>query len=286
MLAHGVEPLVTFTSDKTPWESRCLTCHRVVTPRFANVKNGHSPCVYCSGRKIPADEAVRIMLEADLEPMEPYKNFRTKWKSKCLICGTECSPIFKSILNGQGGCLSCVGHLVKPEEATAVMQKMGWEPLEPYRGSAVPWKCRCSICGNISFPTHHKVSREQSRRCSTCSPHGFNFGEDGYIYLLQHEIWEMFKIGISNTPVERTADHESRGWETIEVRGPMKGSLAYQWEQSILRMLKTCGAELGRDDIAGRFDGYTESWTKSSYPAKSIVDLMNQVHLLENFEKN
>lgn len=277
MVAHGVEPLEAFQAVKTPWESRCLKCHRVIRPTYLNVKQGHSACVYCAGRKIPEEYAIQIMREADLEPLEPYRNFRTKWRSKCLLCGTECFPILKSILNGQGGCLNCVRHLVTSEDAVATMKKMEWEPLEPYHGSAAPWKCRCTICGEIWYPTHHKVSREISRRCPTCTPHGFNFAEDGYLYLLRHETWQLFKIGISNSPHSRTNDHETRGWETLEIRGPMDGALAYQWEQSILNMLKNHGADLGRSDIAGKFDGYTESWVASSFPVTTIKEIMDLV---------
>lgn len=277
MLANNVEPLVPFQAAKTPWQCRCLKCHRMISPTYLNIKQGHSPCVFCAGRKIPAEDAISIMLEANLEPLEPYKNFRSKWRSKCLACGTECFPILKSIIAGQGGCLNCVGHLVKPEDAVAVMRKMGWEPLEPYHGSGTPWKSRCNTCGEISFPSHHKVSREETRRCLFCTPRGFNFAEDGYLYLLHHEIWQLFKIGISNSPNVRTDDHESRGWETLEVRGPMEGSLASGWESSILKMLKNHGADVGRADIAGKFDGYTESWVAESFPAKSIKQLMKLV---------
>ena len=61
------------------------------------------------------------------------------------------------------------------------------------------------------------------------------------------------------------------------MQGPMDGLLAYEWEQSILRMLKNHGADLRRDDIAGKFDGYTESWVAGSFPAKSIKQLMQLV---------
>jgi hypothetical protein len=57
----------------------------------------------------------------------------------------------------------------------------------------------------------------------------------------------------------------------------MDGLLAYEWEQSILKMLKKRGAEIGRKDIAGKFDGYTESWVADSFPVKSIKQLMQLV---------
>ena len=38
MLAVGVEPVVPYPGTTKPWQSRCLTCQRVVTPSFGNVR--------------------------------------------------------------------------------------------------------------------------------------------------------------------------------------------------------------------------------------------------------
>ena len=47
-------------------------------------------------------------------------------------------------------------------------------------------------------------------------------------------------------------------------------------------MLKNHGANLGREDIAGKFDGYTESWGVDSFPFNSIKQLMKLVEEDEN----
>ncbi len=62
----------------------------------------------------------------------------------------------------------------------------------------------------------------------------------------------------------------------------MDGQLAKQWERSILRMLKAKGADLSNDKIAGKFDGYSEAWSKSTFEVKSIKELMQ---LTEEFEE-
>jgi hypothetical protein len=46
-------------------------------------------------------------------------------------------------------------------------------------------------------------------------------------------------------------------------------------------MLKAKGADLSNPKIAGKFDGYSEAWSKSTFEAKSIKDLMR---LTEEFE--
>ena len=91
----------------------------------------------------------------------------------------------------------------------------------------------------------------------------------------------MFQIGITNSPDDRLKDHRKLGWELLEIRGPMDGHLTPQWETAILRMLKAKGADLSNKEIAGKFDGYSEAWSKSTFPVKSIKELMR---LTEEFE--
>ena len=93
----------------------------------------------------------------------------------------------------------------------------------------------------------------------------------------------MYQIGITNSPDDRLNRHRRIGWEVLELRGPMDGHLVQQWETAILRMLKAKGADLSNAKIAGKFDGYSEAWSKSTFEAKSIKELMR---LTEEFEEN
>ena len=63
----------------------------------------------------------------------------------------------------------------------------------------------------------------------------------------------------------------------------MDGDLTKQWEGSILRMLKSIGADLSNSKIAGKFDGYSEAWSKSTFEVSSIKELMQ---MTEEFEAN
>ena len=47
-------------------------------------------------------------------------------------------------------------------------------------------------------------------------------------------------------------------------------------------MLKAKGADLSNYKIAGKFDGYSEAWSKSTLKVKSIKEL---VQLTEEFEE-
>ena len=118
--------------------------------------------------------------------------------------------------------------------------------------------------------------------CPTCSTGGYDPNEDAYLYFIQHSDWEMLQIGITNTPDDRLKDHEKLGWKVLEYRGPMDGHLTQQWETAILRMLKKKGADLSNEKIAGKFDGYSEAWTKATFPVDSIKEL---IRLTDEYEE-
>jgi hypothetical protein len=89
---------------------------------------------------------------------------------------------------------------------------------------------------------------------------------------------EMFQVGISNVPNHRLGDHSRRGWEVIEVRGPMEGHLAQQLETAILHAVERRGAVLGHKARIEKFDGYSEAWTKDSLKVTSIKQLLDWVY--------
>ena len=78
-------------------------------------------------------------------------------------------------------------------------------------------------------------------------------------------------------PDRRLNQHKKSGWEIIEVRGPMDGLIAQEWETDMLRFLKKKGAKPGPKEVAGKFDGYSEAWLKVNFEMKSLVILMNQI---------
>jgi hypothetical protein len=47
-------------------------------------------------------------------------------------------------------------------------------------------------------------------------------------------------------------------------------------------MLKAKGADLSNSSIAGKFEGYSEAWSKSTFEAKSIRELMRQTEEFES----
>jgi hypothetical protein len=220
------------------------------------------------------------MLQNNLQPLEDYVNALTAWRAKCLKCGHIVSPKLGAINGGQGPCIYCAGKKVDPKKAKEIMLAADLKPLEPFKTVRRPWKSLCLVCENVVTPRLASVIKN-GRACSFCSETGFNTSEPGYIYFLIHPQWVMFQIGITNKPDDRLKQHKRLGWEIMELRGPMDGHLTQQWETAILRMLKAKGADLSNAKIAGKFDGYSEAWSKSTFEAKSIKELMR---LTEEFE--
>ena len=154
-----------------------------------------------------------------------------------------------------------------------------WDPTTVTRGSkqTKQWKCEFGHTWRAAVK-----NRSTGAGCPTCSKNGFNPNAEGWIYFLGHEHWQMFQIGITNFPDQRLGNHRKLGWELIELRGPMDGLVAREWEKSILQMLKRHEAKLGPKEIAGKFDGYTEAWLTHSFEVKSLRELMDQVMKDEN----
>jgi hypothetical protein len=158
-------------------------------------------------------------------------------------------------------------------------QADGWDPTL-YRANShknLPWKCEKG----------HKWKTEIGNRsrgtgCPSCASYGFNPDSKAYLYFLHHLQWNMYQIGITNNLERRLKEHFRSGWKLINSKGPLDGKIAIKLEASILIMLKDKGADLANSKISGKFDGYSEAWSKSTFPVKSIRELMK---LTKEYEK-
>ena len=65
----------------------------------------------------------------------------------------------------------------------------------------------------------------------------------------------------------------------------MDGLSAQEYETSILRMLRKNGAELSPEEVAGKFDGYSEAWIESSFPVNSLRELISLTNDFEDSVK-
>jgi hypothetical protein len=151
----------------------------------------------------------------------------------------------------------------------------GWDPTTVTAGSSgtkKKWKCSSGHTWKTSV-----AQRSDGHGCPSCSTSGFDPNKNGFFYLLVHESWGLNQIGITNDPDSRISSHRRLGWELIELRGPMDGHLTRDWETFCLRYMRKIGVHLGPKEIAGKFDGYSESWRISEFEVPSIAELMNAV---------
>lgn len=147
----------------------------------------------------------------------------------------------------------------------------GWDPTTVSAGSNKKREWKCQI-GHVWKATGN--DRKQGYGCPSCAQTGYDPNKKGYLYLLIHPDWEMLQIGITNNPDQRLRDHARKGWQVLETRGPMDGHLAQSWETSILKFLRRKNVDLENDLIAGKFDGYSESWNLEKLHIESIHELM------------
>ena len=173
MLKAGLKPIEDFRFGHLPWRCVCIKCEKVVTPSYANVRNGHAGCAYCAGKKVDPSDAIALMRSKNLEPLEPFRSSKSKWKCRCLKCDSLVEPTYGMVSLGGGGCLKCgyetAGKKNRISETSAVeiMLKSGLRPLEPYKNFDTKWVSECLRCGEIVKPRLHAIQSGQGG-CIKC----------------------------------------------------------------------------------------------------------------------
>jgi Zn finger protein HypA/HybF involved in hydrogenase expression len=180
------------------------------------------------------------------------------------------------------GCAVCDGRQVQVgvNDLATVNPKLaaqadGWDPTTLTAGSnkKVGWKCELGHQWKAII-----VNRKTGTGCPSCAIGGFDPNQPGFLYFIDHFDLQMFQIGITNFPDDRLGDHKRRGWEVVELRGPMDGHLTQKLETDCLHALEKRGALLGHKAGIEKFDGYTEAWTKASLNMTSIKQILDWVY--------
>jgi hypothetical protein len=252
-------------------------------------------CPYCSNNKVLAGfndlatthpELVKSAVNTNLTEVSAGSEKLIEW-----ICelGHRWKSSPKKRIGRNYGCPYCSNsRLLKGFNDFATKnphladEAFGWDPTSVISGSAVyrEWKC-----AKGHFWRTRVSVRDLGIGCPSCHLGGFDPNKDGYLYFLQHPTWQMFQIGITNLPDDRLKSHQKLGWVLLEIRGPIDGHLTQQLETTILRMLKSKGADLANEKITGKFDGYSEAWSMSTFEVKSIKELMRSVDDFEAKKK-
>jgi recombinational DNA repair protein (RecF pathway) len=179
-LIKGLDPQEPYPGAGKPWKSKCKKCSQIVSPTYNSIKSG-SGCGVCAGKIVVPELAEAIMRSAFLEPLVPYPGARTNWKCKCMKCEKIVFPNYGDIQQGDGGCKYCGGRFVDPEDAVATMRFNNLEPLEPYKNTNSPWKCRCLKCGKTVTPRHNSI-QQGSGGCKYCAKR-FVAAEDAVLVM-------------------------------------------------------------------------------------------------------
>ena len=267
MKEAGLEPLEPYKNSDGPWKCRHLKCGAIVSPSYATIRSGQGGCRSCGvkegGKKntLEDEQARRVMIEANLQPLEPYSSSAKPWKCRCMVCQKIVFPMYSNINSGNSGCLYCAGAKVDEQDAIALMRKNGLEPLEPFIDSKKKWKSRHIKCGNIVYPQYNTI-QNRGGGCSTCAEYGLTYNAPAYLYIIQHVEYQSIKVGISNidaTP-NRVRSHEIEGWKLYKSFNFGTGQSAEDVENEVLTWLrqdKGLGVHLSKDMM--RQGGYSET---------------------------
>lgn len=107
----GLMPQDRFKGVDYKWKSICQKCGQIVSPRLADIKGGRGGCKPCGRKRHQTpeylDQIMKIMKDAKLEPLEPFRSIASKWECKCLKCGEIVTPSAQNVKAGNGGCVFC-----------------------------------------------------------------------------------------------------------------------------------------------------------------------------------
>ncbi len=283
--ADGWDPttLTAGSGKKVGW--RCERGH--AWEDTAGHRSSGRGCPICSNHRVLAGfndlATTNPELAAQAEGWDPTTVSAGSGKKVGWRC--ERGHTWKALVGGRSngiGCPICSNKQVlagyndlattNPELAA---QADGWDPTTLTAGSEkkVGWKCDQGHTWKTFV-----VSRTSGYGCPSCAQTGFDPNKDGWLYLIDQDALSMFQIGISNFPENRLRKHSRRGWDVLEVRGPMEGHLAQQLETAILHAVERRGAVLGHKADIEKFDGYSEAWTKDSLKVTSIKKLLDWVY--------
>ena len=177
----GHIPLEPYENALKPWKMRCGSCGKTISPKFNTLQQGGFGCKNCGHkrggakrREFGSKEALKIMREANCQPIEPYPGTHVPWKSRCMKCDAAIAPRLSGIKSGQGGCPKCgvassaKSRMLTPIQAERIAKKKKLKPLEPYGGSGKKWKCQCLRCGKVSSPYFNNI-RDGIYGCGWCA---------------------------------------------------------------------------------------------------------------------
>jgi len=272
------------SNRKLSW--RCPRGHEYEA-RVADRTGDGAQCPYCQGKRVLpgfndlATVAPHIAEQATFDPTTVTGGSGKIGIWRCSR-GHEWKAQVSSRVSNDLGCPYCSGQRVLAgfNDLATINPRLAREALF----DATKMTARSNFKGDWQCSSGHRWTATVSSRsggsgCPSCAVTGYDPNKPGHLYLLEHLDWALTQIGISNVIAQRIADHEKRGWAALDVRGPMDGVLAKQWESSIIAYLRRRGVAAPR---GRKFSGRTESWVTSEHPVRSLYELMRVVEDAED----
>jgi DNA-directed RNA polymerase subunit RPC12/RpoP/predicted GIY-YIG superfamily endonuclease len=290
--AHRWNPAAVIAGSNMQRTWRCSKGH--LWQASSNTRTQGHGCPYCSHHKVSAGFN-------DLATTHPEIAAQAhRWNPATVTAGSSLRKLEWRCPKGhifamtpkvrttqEQNCPFCAGKQVlkgfndlattHPEIAA---QAHRWNPATVTAGSNkhCSWKCEE---GHVWSASPNK--RSSGRGCPTCASSGFDQRKKGWIYLVLDDDRGLLQIGISNTPEARLKTHERNGFDVVlDIRGPQDGLRVRELEGLIIKALKRRGAIFAKSAKLARFDGYTESWLKTSLNVEKIARILTWVHADEN----
>jgi hypothetical protein len=228
MISKGLEPIEPYELSNKPWACIHIECGSLVHPTFASIQGGQRGCRPCAIKEgavrssYTPEFAVKQANLRGYEPLENYPGAMAHWSCTHIQCGRVVKATLNTLMSGKGCCMDCGAanradkSRFTAEEATAIVQKFGLEPLVAYPGFHEPWLCKHLECGREVNPKFSYV-RSRESGCKFCSTKGLDYTAEGTIYLLERQDYFSAKVGITtpNSKTDRIAAHVKEGWQLV-----------------------------------------------------------------------
>jgi hypothetical protein len=289
--ANGWDPTTVGGGSSRRFSWKCSAKGHIWESTIINRTSNGTNCPVCVGQLVVvgindlATTHPEIAKEAaDWDPRSLTSGSKKKRAWRCQLDHIFIQSVGSRTGSNQTGCPYCSSTLLlkgfndlQTKFPEIAVEADGWDPTSVMPGSGRKQKWRCNQ-GHTFFQVVNNRTGPQKQGCPTCAPTGFDPNKPGWLYFLDHDSLDMYQIGISNIPQNRLESHKRRGWEVIEVRGPMEGHLVQQLETAILHAIEQRGAILGHKAGIEKFDGYSEAWIKDSLKASNIKQMIDWVY--------
>ncbi len=283
--AHGWDPTTVTAGSRNDVDWICKEDH-VWNATVRNRSSG-SNCPFCSGKKVLAGyndlATINPELATQAHGWDPTTATTKSGKKVDWIC--EEGHVWPAQIckrSDGSNCPICFGHQVLDgfndlafKNPDLAKQAHGWDATTVTSKSKRIREWQCDF-GHVWKAV--VSDRSKGSNCPICAEYSFNPSKPAWMYLVKDDVRDLLKIGITNFIEQRLQTHARGGFEVIDIVGPIEiGKVVQTWERQILEYLRTHGAIAAKDSGAAKFDGYTESWRRDSFPIASIAEIQELV---------